>query len=281
LPTNALGSTVLGGRFRVDEERRIGEGSYGTVVRVVEVATSRRFAAKLFLSDSVPSAHQERRVYEALAAKTHPAFHRIVDSAWREPMAWFVIPLGSGSLASYIRSHSIDSDAVAGIAEQVRDGLVHLHEVAGFLHLDVKPSNLLFCPRSMHVHIIDFGLCRPWPHNPQTLKNSVNGNAVCTSAYRAPELFASHVTIEDLSPAVDAWAVGVVLVEAATGKSLFWGADGQRDRAAQRVLSFARDYYSSATSDGPLAKVHRAPRPVARGLLHPDPRRRRCLRQPF
>lgn len=72
----------------------------------------------------------------------------------------------------------------------------------GYLHLDVKPSNIV--AHRGHATLIDLSLARP----PGAC------SAGCgTLGYMSPE----QVRGEDVGPAADVWGVGAVLYEAATG----------------------------------------------------------------
>jgi hypothetical protein len=271
--------TLLGGRYRIDEERSLGEGAYGTVVRVAELGTNRRLAAKIFLADAVPSAQCEHRVHAGLQLNPHPAFQRLIDFEFGDPMAWFVMPLGVGSLADHLRRESLEDEAIVGASEQIRSGVSHLHANVGFLHLDLKPANILFCSRTMHIHIIDFGLSRTWPLQPHSAEQRINGSRVCTPPYRPPELFSSKrlVAAEVLSPAVDAWSVGVIVVEVATRAPLFWS----RDKPDWEMVAAERIRGFKTLDKDRMAKVPYALRLAVSGFLHPSPRQRRGLRQPL
>lgn len=83
---------------------------------------------------------------------------------------------------------------------------------AGVVHRDIKPENCAI-QRDGTVVLMDFGLSAP-------INEVCAGAYVVTRAYRAPELLLGmrHGT------AVDAWAVGVVLLELCCGANPFSGA---------------------------------------------------------
>ncbi|MDX2289996.1 MAG: serine/threonine-protein kinase [Hyphomicrobiaceae bacterium] len=90
---------------------------------------------------------------------------------------------------------------------------VHAH---GFLHLDVKPRNVVV------VHgrpvLFDFGIARP---RPDWTKPRLQG----TDPYMAPE----QCRREPVSPATDVFALGVTLFEMLTGKAPFPDGTARRE----------------------------------------------------
>uniref|UniRef100_A0A6G1SDJ6 non-specific serine/threonine protein kinase n=1 Tax=Aceria tosichella TaxID=561515 RepID=A0A6G1SDJ6_9ACAR len=117
-------------------------------------------------------------------------------------------------------------DQRAAIAEGVAKGLYYLHTLRNkpLVHGDAKSANVLldsqFVPK-----LGDFGLARQVfrGRNPQTDQathctvSSIHG----TSVYLPPEYLRHKI----LSPAVDAYSYGIVLLEMATGKRAY---DGKR-----------------------------------------------------
>ena len=275
LPPTPLLATVLGSRFRIDgDTRQLGEGSYGTVVRVVDITTSRKFAAKLFLGGgSTQSAKREKAVYDKLMDRPHGAFLPVLEALVQPAMSWIVMPLcADGSLAQFLREHGPADGALArGLSEQCRSGLAHLHAV-GFLHLDIKPGNLMYDRRTSHLAIVDFGLSCSWPLHARHASCQINGYRIATVMYRAPELFQRAVAQPILSPGVDAWSCGCVMFEMATGRRA-WPGDTEDD-VEKVIMQHASRFYSN---EGNFSELSPEMSTVVRGLLHPDRTLRKSL----
>jgi serine/threonine-protein kinase len=91
-----------------------------------------------------------------------------------------------------------------------------LHEahLAGMVHRDVKPGNLLVTPEG-RIKITDFGIARVADQVALTATGQVMG----TVQYLAPE----QATGKPPTPATDIYSLGVVAYEALTGKRPFTG----------------------------------------------------------
>ena len=96
---------------------------------------------------------------------------------------------------------------MAGLAEALRD----IHRV-GVVHRDLKPSNVLLAEDGPKV--IDFGISRPKDSELRT----ETGKLIGTPPFMAPEQFQRP---REVGPAADVFALGSVMVHAATGRGPF------------------------------------------------------------
>ncbi len=101
----------------------------------------------------------------------------------------------------YVAEHAFD------LLRQIAHGLKHIHD-RGFLHLDMKPENILV-PHRDYARVIDFDLALPRPPKPRKLRR-VSG----TLAFLAPELIAEQLVDER----TDIFALGVIAYKLLTGK---------------------------------------------------------------
>ncbi len=106
------------------------------------------------------------------------------------------------------------------LISEVLRGLDYAHNASagngavGMLHRDIKPHNVLLGYEG-NVIVADFGLAKVMSHSGRALSQTVKG----TPQYMAPE----QVRGLELDRTTDLWAVGVMLWEILTGRSLFAG----------------------------------------------------------
>ncbi len=101
------------------------------------------------------------------------------------------------------------------VLAQLAEGLAFLH-ARGVIHRDVKPSNAIVLEDGS-VKLLDFGLALERRRAVEDLSRETK--IVGTAAYLAPE----YVERLDVSPAMDAYALGVLAFELATGAPPFGG----------------------------------------------------------
>jgi len=149
-----------------------------------------------------------------LALLSHPiaAVHDYGEGGPACP-PYLVMELVDGpSLAAVLAKGPLDAFRAMDVIAQVAAGLHAVH-LAGLVHGDVKPANLLL-DRQGHVKITDFGIAR-------TAAAAVAGTGLIavTPAYLAPERLADAPA----TPASDLYALGIVAYECLTGRPPFTG----------------------------------------------------------
>jgi len=208
---------LLAGRYRIVAP--LGSGGMATVHRAVDERLERDVAIKVLLpnlaGDPETAARFEREA-RSLAAASHPSVVAVYDvdpgdpPNGREP--FFVMELcAGGSLGSRMAAGRRSApDELVPILVSVAEGLAELHR-RGFVHRDVKPSNILFA--ADRAKLADFGLALS--DKAEGLSDLTSpGTAVGTLAYLAPEVLAG----ERASAAADVYAVGVIAFLGLTGE---------------------------------------------------------------
>ena len=115
--------------------------------------------------------------------------------------------LPGGTLTDLINNGPPPLAVTVRLVEQVADALDYAHE-RGIIHRDLKPSNILL-DNSRNAYLADFGIARV------TEAISLTGSRVIgTPPYIAPEMVRKG---EEITGAVDIYALGVIAFEMLTG----------------------------------------------------------------
>ncbi|MFC8509077.1 serine/threonine-protein kinase [Streptomyces sp. NPDC057411] len=193
----------------------LGAGGMG-VVHLATSASGLRLAVKVVHAQYAEDPEFRARFRQEVAAarRVSGAFTApVVDAdpdAERPWMATLYVP--GPTLADQVKRSGPLSPAelrrlTAGLAEALRD----IHR-AGVVHRDLKPSNVLLTDSGPKV--IDFGISRPVDSDLHT----ETGKLIGSPPFMAPEQFQRP---REVGTAADVFALGSVLVHAATGHGPF------------------------------------------------------------
>jgi GAF domain-containing protein len=229
---------TLRGIYRLDH--RIGAGGMGVVYLARDLNLDRPVAIKTLPTVSAEHSARLRIEARAMAAVQHPnlaVIHGI--ETWQGTPFLVQEFLAGGTLADRLRSGPMAISDAISLCSTIAEALDHLH-AAGIVHRDVKPSNIGFTEREVP-KLLDFGLAK-LPKlvaaNAETDAGTATQAAVAfgdttvhggTPAYMSPEALDAAVPAR---PALDLWALGVVLFESITGRRPFGGATRAEIRAA-------------------------------------------------
>ncbi|MGK2948119.1 MAG: serine/threonine-protein kinase, partial [Acidimicrobiales bacterium] len=202
---------VLADRYEVLAP--IARGGMADVLEGRDRVLDRRVALKVFRAGA--GADRARFDAEALvlAALDHPNLVRIYDAGEHDGAAFVVLELIEGrTLAEVVADDGLmAAAALAAVGADVADALAYVHE-QGVVHRDVTPSNVLLDPTG-RARLTDFGIARLV----DTTRITAEATTVGTAAYMAPEQVQGH----DVGPPADVYALGLVLLEALTGRRAF------------------------------------------------------------
>jgi serine/threonine protein kinase len=212
-PLPAHVGTVLADRYEL--VRHIARGGMGDVYEATDRLLSRPVAVKVFRA--APRSDRDRFDAEVrtLAGLNHPVLVRVYDAGSHDDDAFVVLELIDGPpLSECLRDRGPMSSAdVANLAAELADGLAYIHE-RGVVHRDVTPANVLCAPDG-RPRLVDFGIARLL-ESPRVTATAVT---IGTAAYMAPEQVQGH----DVTAAADVYALGLVLLEALTGRREYSG----------------------------------------------------------
>ncbi|MFF9569512.1 PQQ-binding-like beta-propeller repeat protein [Streptomyces sp. NPDC014685] len=196
-------------------EARLGAGGMG-VVHLARSASGLQLAVKVVHQQYAADPEFRARFRQEVGAarRVSGAFTApVVDADPDAVLPWMATLYVPGpTLADQVKRNGPMAPAelrrlTAGLAEALRD----IHR-AGVIHRDLKPSNVLLSDSGPKV--IDFGISRPYDSDLRT----ETGKLIGSPPYMAPEQFQRP---REVGPAADVFALGGVLVHAATGRGPF------------------------------------------------------------
>jgi hypothetical protein len=214
-----------------DVERELGRGGMG----VVFLGRHKRLERGVAIKELPPSFASEPLVRDrfstearTLATLSHPHIVPIFDYVEREGLCLIVMEqLPGGTVWDRFTTTGLTPPAACAIVMACCAALHHAHS-KGVLHLDVKPDNLMFDAESA-VKVTDFGIARVISGD-RTM-GTVDGQVLGTPAYMSPE----QARGEDLTPASDVYAAGVMLYELLSGQLPWQGAETAAELLSQRL----------------------------------------------
>lgn len=226
-PTEAM----LDGRYRLGE--CVGQGGMARVYRAEDVLLGRSVAIKLLRPEmeAATTSARARGEMTVLASLNHPALVTLYDAQLAPGRPEYLVMefVAGPTLAARIAEGPLSAREAAGLAADLAEGLHVVHD-AGIVHRDIKPSNVLLSQTSIlgsrsGAKLADFGIA--------VLVDSARltqpGTVIGTAAYLAPE----QLTGAPPAPPADIYALGLVILEALTGRRAFPRAEGVGEALAR------------------------------------------------
>ncbi len=213
---------------------KIGEGGMGVVWKAVDADLGREVAIKVlppaFAADSDRLARFEREA-RLLASLNHPGIAAVYGLHESDGTRFLAMELVEGEdLGVRLSRGSLPIDDALELAGQVCEALEAAHD-AGVIHRDLKPANVMLTPAGK-VKVLDFGLAKALTGEPasgseagaslsptMTSAGTRAGMILGTAAYMSPE----QARGKPVDRRADIWALGCMLFEMLTGRSIFGG----------------------------------------------------------
>lgn len=204
---------VLSGRYALGPV--IGIGSTATVHRGRDLCDGRLVAIKMFHPGaSFDDVRRQCRETDMLAAMDHPGLVRLRAGGVDDGRRYVVTDLVEGpTLAERISRERLSPPQVCRLGADLGAALAYVHE-CGVVHRDVKPANVLLGDDT-GARLADFGIAKTFGGASITGEGTVIG----TAAFLAPE----QARGEQVGPPADVYALGLVLLEALTGRREYPG----------------------------------------------------------
>ncbi|APU16079.1 serine/threonine-protein kinase [Actinoalloteichus fjordicus] len=251
---------LVAGRYRLLD--RIGSGAMGVVWKAQDERLGRVVAVKQLLlspglEESAAEEARERAFREGrIAARLqHPHAISVYDVVEHDEQPCLVMEyMASRNLSATMAAEGpMDIREVARIGTQVASAL-HAAHVAGVVHRDVKPGNVLLGEDGI-VKIVDFGISRAAGDVTVTKTGMLAG----TPAYLAPEVAKGRPSL----PASDVFSLGSTLYAAIEGLPPF----GTSDNGLAILHAVAAGDFKPPERAGELT-------PVLMHMLAADPEQR-------
>jgi eukaryotic-like serine/threonine-protein kinase len=195
----------------------VGRGAFGDVWKAFDPILDKHVAVKVSRPDrSLPVAAFLDEARKA-ASLRHPAIVHVYDVG-ADPDGWYIVSefIDGTSLRDRAAAGRVPAEQTARIAATVA-GALHAAHLAGLVHRDVKPGNILL-DRAGNAYLTDFGLAVR-EEDQFAERSKVFG----TLAYMPPEQISGDTHL--LDGRADIYALGAVLYELLTGRPLFRAAD--------------------------------------------------------
>jgi serine/threonine protein kinase len=207
-PGQALGGYVI--------EQRLGAGGMGEVWRARDPKLARAVALKVLLPSCAEDPELRARFVRegrAAAAFSHPSIVTVFGAGEEGGVAFLAMELVDGST---LRAAAMGAPLATRIAwlRDLASALAVVHR-AGFVHRDVKPTNVMVTREGM-LKLLDFGLIMPPAGHASVAASpalTATGMLVGTPRYLAPEQWSG----DRATGQADQFAWGIVAFEILTG----------------------------------------------------------------
>jgi serine/threonine protein kinase len=222
---------VVGGDFRV--LARLREGGMGSVWIAEQLSVGRKRALKVMHREIARDARlRERFVQEARIGATIESDHVVevvgagIDEALDLP--WLAMELLEGKdLGAVLAERGpLSLEETTEILGPLCHALAAAH-AAGVVHRDLKPDNVFLARArrssgsSIDVKVLDFGIAKLAA---EALSTGGGSGILGTPSFLAPEQAEPNGVA---TPALDVWALGLLVYEMLTGQSFWRAARGQ------------------------------------------------------
>ena len=217
---------VINERFQI--KRVLGQGGFAMVFEGIDINLDRAVAIKV-LHGALTNTGEDRqrdvidrfeREARLAASVEHPSIVNIYDVGEIDELGEpFIVMeyLRGRSFADQLEDHgAMEAEVLLPLYKDLLLGMGFAHE-AGIVHKDLKPENIFYRhPDTIResLCVVDFGIAHIGRSNSQRVTR--DGEFFGTPSYMAPE----YISDQKVSPALDVYQLGLILVEGLTGHVL-------------------------------------------------------------
>ncbi len=208
------------GRYQL--ERELGRGGMGTVCLATDRLLNRQVALKLLRVQPEDGQEIVERFYRearSMASLQHANLCPIYDFGEVDGQPYLTMAYINGRPLSefLVDGRPLATRYAVKLALTLATALHQAHQ-AGIVHRDLKPANVMINQEGEPI-LLDFGLARR--QQPDEVELSQQGMILGSPAYMAPEQVEGR--IDQIGPATDVHALGVILYEMLSGQKPFDG----------------------------------------------------------
>ena len=240
--------TALRDRYRVVDVFPA-TGSEADILLVVDVRSGGNAVVKLYRRGIQP----DFRLLDVLARSVGDTVVRVLDHGMSDGAAYELLEyVPGGTLEQLMRAGPLPRADIRRVVQDIADALggIHAHHI---LHRDLKPENILVRKtQPLSLALTDFGIAS------MSTATQHFTNVARTTRYAAPEVLTGVLDAKS-----DWWSLGMIVLEAASGRHPF---DGLTEQVMNHQLA-TRPIDVRGVYDDDL-------RLLCRGLLLRDPKRR-------
>ncbi|KAF6280518.1 cyclin dependent kinase like 3 [Rhinolophus ferrumequinum] len=189
---------------------KVGEGSYGTVMKCKHKNTGQIVAIKIFYEKPEKSVSKiATREIKFLKQFRHENLVNLIEVFRQKKKIHLVFEFIDHTILDELQHycHGLESKRLRKYLFQILRAIDYLHN-NNIIHRDIKPENILVS-KSGITKLCDFGFARTL-----AAPGDVYTDYVATRWYRAPELVLKDTLY---GKPVDIWALGCMIIEMATG----------------------------------------------------------------
>jgi len=199
------------------DKKKLGEGSYGAVMKCNNKATGVTRAVKSISKTQMKNLERFRQEIAIMKIMDHPNIIKLYESFEDHRNIYLILELATGGelFDRIIDTGSFSEVQAAIVMQHMFRAIFYMHQ-NHICHRDLKPENFLFTTKEpiekTHFKVIDFGLACKF-----------TADQVLTTKAGTPYYVAPQVLAGKYGASADVWSLGVIMFVLLCGYPPFYG----------------------------------------------------------